>query len=97
MFFGYHSTRTFTLFYERLIRVVTLFVTGSLNLEIQEVPVWTTLSNNTGYLINSFVRVLDLHNPSAAVANRLGYPLPIIPHNEARERALRRFKHPGVE
>ncbi|KAF8812552.1 hypothetical protein BYT27DRAFT_7087205 [Phlegmacium glaucopus] len=39
----------------------------------------------------------DLYNPSANVANRLGYSLPIIPHNEARKRALRRFKNPGVE
>lgn len=39
----------------------------------------------------------DIHNPSATVAKRLGYPLPIIPHNEARERALRRFKNPGIE
>lgn len=37
----------------------------------------------------------DLHNPSGAVADKLGYPRPIIPHNEARERALRRYKNPG--
>jgi len=55
-----------------------------------------TLSISLRHLSNDFVHV-DLHNPSATVANRLGYSLPIIPHNEARERALRRFKSPGVE
>ena len=40
---------------------------------------------------------LDLHNPSASTANKLGYPLPIISHSEARERALRRYKNPGEE
>lgn len=82
--------------YERLIQVATLFVTGSLNLGIYEVLVWGALFNNPGYPIHHFDYV-DLYNPSAAVANRLGYPLPIIPHKEARERALRRFKNPGVE
>ncbi|KAF8165237.1 FAD binding domain of DNA photolyase-domain-containing protein [Crassisporium funariophilum] len=39
----------------------------------------------------------DLHNPSAALAKKLGYPLTIIPHAEARNRALRRYKNPGEE
>lgn len=38
---------------------------------------------------------LELHKPSAAVADRLGYPRPLIEHEKARERALRRYKSPG--
>ncbi|KAJ7638961.1 FAD binding domain of DNA photolyase-domain-containing protein [Roridomyces roridus] len=38
---------------------------------------------------------LDLHNPSASAADKLGYPRPVIKHEEGRERALRRFKNPG--
>ncbi|KAF9569316.1 hypothetical protein CPC08DRAFT_623471 [Agrocybe pediades] len=41
------------------------------------------------------IRGPDLHNPSARLADKLGYPRPIIPHNEARDRALRRYKNPG--
>ncbi|KAL1671716.1 DNA photolyase, FAD-binding/Cryptochrome [Schizophyllum commune] len=37
----------------------------------------------------------EIHNPSAAVAKRLGYPLPIVKHSEAKDRAIRRFKTPG--
>ncbi|KAL1706442.1 DNA photolyase, FAD-binding/Cryptochrome [Schizophyllum commune] len=37
----------------------------------------------------------EIHNPPAAVAKRLGYPLPIVKHSEAKERAIRRFKTPG--
>ncbi|KAF9484024.1 hypothetical protein BDN70DRAFT_873193 [Pholiota conissans] len=37
----------------------------------------------------------DLHNPSGALADKLGYPRPIISHSAARERALRRYKNPG--
>ncbi|CAA7259870.1 unnamed protein product [Cyclocybe aegerita] len=36
----------------------------------------------------------DLHNPPAATANKLGYPLPIVAHSESRDRALRRYKNP---
>ncbi|KAH9482561.1 Deoxyribodipyrimidine photo-lyase [Psilocybe cubensis] len=43
------------------------------------------------------VRGPELHNPSASLASKLGYPLPIIAHNEARQRALRRYKNPGEE
>ncbi|KAJ7682673.1 DNA photolyase, FAD-binding/Cryptochrome [Mycena polygramma] len=42
------------------------------------------------------VRGPDLHNPSASIAKKLGYPLPIVKHNEARDRAVRRFKDPGT-
>ncbi|PFH52826.1 hypothetical protein AMATHDRAFT_73951 [Amanita thiersii Skay4041] len=38
----------------------------------------------------------ELYNPPGPIADRLGYPRPIITHEDARGRALRRFKHPGV-
>ncbi|KAJ7781112.1 DNA photolyase, FAD-binding/Cryptochrome [Mycena metata] len=44
----------------------------------------------------SSVRGPDLHNPPALVADKLGYPRPIVKHDEARVRALRRFKDPGT-
>jgi len=37
----------------------------------------------------------ELHKPSAAVADKLGYLRPLIEHGQARERALRRYKSPG--
>ncbi|KAF4574980.1 hypothetical protein EYR36_006334 [Pleurotus pulmonarius] len=37
----------------------------------------------------------DIHNPPPHTADKLGYPRPIIQHEEARVRALRRFKNPG--
>ncbi|KAF8238795.1 hypothetical protein L208DRAFT_1240741 [Tricholoma matsutake] len=37
----------------------------------------------------------DLHNPPASVAEELGYPRPVIKHEDARQRALRRYKNPG--
>ncbi|KAG6854838.1 hypothetical protein C0991_012028 [Blastosporella zonata] len=43
----------------------------------------------------SKLRGKDIHNPSESVAKKLGYPLPIVKHADARERALRRFKNPG--
>lgn len=39
----------------------------------------------------------DLHNPSASAVDKLGYPRPIVKHDEARQRALRRYKNPGEE
>ncbi|KAJ7507943.1 FAD binding domain of DNA photolyase-domain-containing protein [Mycena galericulata] len=42
------------------------------------------------------VRGPDLHNPSTAIADKLGYPRPIVKHDEARHRAMRRFKDPGT-
>ncbi|KAG5639253.1 hypothetical protein H0H81_004914 [Sphagnurus paluster] len=39
----------------------------------------------------------DLHNPSTASADKLGYPRPMVNHAEARVRALRRYKNPGEE
>ncbi|KAF7352679.1 Deoxyribodipyrimidine photo-lyase [Mycena venus] len=55
----------------------------------------------TGDFIRHFVPELasvrgpDLHNPPAAAANKLGYPRPIVKHEESRDRALRRFKNVG--
>jgi deoxyribodipyrimidine photo-lyase len=40
---------------------------------------------------------LDIHNPPAAIAKKLGYPLPIVDYAESRARALRRYKNPGEE
>ena len=38
----------------------------------------------------------DIHNPPPALADKLGYPRPLVDHREARQRALRRYKDPGV-
>ncbi|EIN10414.1 hypothetical protein PUNSTDRAFT_119399 [Punctularia strigosozonata HHB-11173 SS5] len=54
-----------------------------------------------GHYIRYFVPELQtlkgagIHNPAPEVADRLGYPRPLIRHDEARERALRRYKNPG--
>ncbi|PCH41117.1 hypothetical protein WOLCODRAFT_99878 [Wolfiporia cocos MD-104 SS10] len=39
----------------------------------------------------------EIHQPSPALADRLGYPRPLVDHFEARERAIRRYKNPGQE
>jgi deoxyribodipyrimidine photo-lyase len=55
----------------------------------------------SGDYIRTFVPELrkvfgpDIHNPPAKLADRLGYPRPLIDHKEARDRALRRYKNPG--
>ncbi|KAL6309642.1 DNA photolyase [Sparassis latifolia] len=57
----------------------------------------------TGDYIRYFVPELanvrgdDIHKPSAALADKLGYPRPLVSHEEARNRALRRYKNPGTE
>ncbi|KAH7929419.1 hypothetical protein BV22DRAFT_1002728 [Leucogyrophana mollusca] len=57
----------------------------------------------TGDYIRCFVPELkslrgpEIHNPSAKVADKLGYPRPIVEHAAVRERALRRYKNPGQE
>ncbi|KAF8195756.1 FAD binding domain of DNA photolyase-domain-containing protein [Mycena galopus ATCC 62051] len=57
----------------------------------------------TGDFIRHFVPELarvrgpDLHNPPASVVDKLGYPRPIVKHEEARDRAIRRFKDPGSD
>lgn len=38
----------------------------------------------------------ELHHPSEAHAEKLGYPKPLIDHFEAKDRAMRRFKDPGA-
>ena len=38
---------------------------------------------------------VDVHNPSAKIAEKLGYPTPLVKHDEARQRAIRRYKNPG--
>ncbi|KAF8639851.1 hypothetical protein AX17_001106 [Amanita inopinata Kibby_2008] len=38
---------------------------------------------------------LDIHNPPAPIAEKLGYPRPVVEHGFARDRALRRYKNPG--
>ena len=39
----------------------------------------------------------EIHEPPAKLAEKLGYALPLVKHNEARERAIRRYKVPGEE
>lgn len=57
----------------------------------------------TGEYIRAFVPELrdvrgkDVHQPSAKLVDKLGYPRPIVDHHESRERALRRYKNPGEE
>ncbi|KAI0092062.1 DNA photolyase [Irpex rosettiformis] len=57
----------------------------------------------TGDYIRYFVPELskvfgdDIHNPPAKLAQKLGYPLPFVRHDEARQRAIRRYKNPGDE
>jgi len=43
------------------------------------------------------LRGKDLHDPPPKTADKLGYPKPLIKHDEARARALRRYKNPGEE
>jgi len=59
----------------------------------------------TGDYIRHFVPELRtlkgkaLYNPSAHISKtafeKLGYPHPLVDHQKARERALRRYKNPG--
>lgn len=55
----------------------------------------------SGDYIRTFVPELrkvfgpEIHNPPAKLADKLGYPRPLIDHKEARDRALRRYKNPG--
>ncbi|THH14880.1 hypothetical protein EW146_g5514 [Bondarzewia mesenterica] len=57
----------------------------------------------TGEYIRTFVPELkdvrgkDIHHPPAKLADKLGYPRPLVDHAESRERALRRYKNPGEE
>ncbi|KAL0067544.1 DNA photolyase phr1 [Marasmius tenuissimus] len=55
----------------------------------------------SGEFIRRFVPELsklrgdEIHDPPASVADKLGYPQPIVKHHEVKDRALRRFKNPG--
>ncbi|KAJ7276521.1 DNA photolyase, FAD-binding/Cryptochrome [Mycena haematopus] len=55
----------------------------------------------TGDFIRHFVPELasargpELHNPQTSVADKLGYPRPVVTYEESRVRAMRRFKNPG--
>ncbi|KAH9966087.1 DNA photolyase, FAD-binding/Cryptochrome [Russula dissimulans] len=55
----------------------------------------------SGDYIRTFVPELsdvfgpEIHNPPAKLADKLGYPRPLIDHKEARERALRRYRYLG--
>ncbi|KZV76131.1 hypothetical protein PENSPDRAFT_741498 [Peniophora sp. CONT] len=55
----------------------------------------------TGEYIRTFVPELskvfgkDVHNPPAALADKLGYPRPLVDHHKARERAIHRYKNIG--
>jgi deoxyribodipyrimidine photo-lyase len=57
----------------------------------------------TGEYIRHFVPELrkvrgsEIHKPSTALADKLGYPRPIVDHAKVRERAIRRYKEPGEE
>ncbi|KAH9951658.1 DNA photolyase [Amylocystis lapponica] len=63
----------------------------------------STKADPTGEYIRYFVPELakvrgpELHNPPSALANKLGYPRPLVNHDEARKRAIRRYKNPGDE
>ncbi|RPD67238.1 hypothetical protein L227DRAFT_538252 [Lentinus tigrinus ALCF2SS1-6] len=54
-----------------------------------------------GEYIRTFVHELakvrgpEIHNPPPALADKLGYPRPLVDHKEARERAIRRYKNIG--
>ncbi|KZT12525.1 DNA photolyase [Laetiporus sulphureus 93-53] len=43
------------------------------------------------------VRGVDIHKPPPSLVDKLGYPRPLVNHEEVRERAMRRYKHPGQE
>ncbi|KZT74314.1 DNA photolyase [Daedalea quercina L-15889] len=57
----------------------------------------------TGEYIRNFVPELakvrgeEIHQPPPGLADKLGYPRPLVDHNEARQRAIRRYKNPGAE
>ena len=37
----------------------------------------------------------EIHQPPPKLAEKLGYPLPLVNHNEARQRAIERYKNIG--
>ncbi|KAI0832344.1 DNA photolyase, FAD-binding/Cryptochrome [Trametes gibbosa] len=43
------------------------------------------------------VRGAEVHKPPPGLADKLGYPRPLVDHNEARKRAIYRYKNIGAE
>ncbi|KAI0661061.1 DNA photolyase, FAD-binding/Cryptochrome [Cubamyces menziesii] len=43
------------------------------------------------------VRGKDIHQPPLHLADKLGYPEPLVNHNEARQRAIHRYKNIGTK
>lgn len=61
----------------------------------------STKADPTGTFIRHWIPELrkvngpEIHRPSPNLADQIGYPKPVIDHDSARNRALRRFKNPG--
>ena len=59
------------------------------------------LGDPSGEYIRTFVPELskvfgkDVHNPPAALADKLGYPRPLVDHYKSRDRAIHRYKNIG--
>lgn len=49
------------------------------------------------YFVPELAKVFgdEIHNPPPKLAEKLGYPAPLVKHDEARQRAIRRYKNPG--
>ena len=43
------------------------------------------------------IGMTEIHQPPAKLADKLGYPRPLVDHHEVRERAIRRYKNIGSE
>ena len=70
---------------------------------IQPVFAESAKGDPTGDYIREFVPELrgmrgnEVYNPSGEAADKVGYPRPVVRHEDVRERALRRYKNPGDE
>ncbi|EKM59785.1 uncharacterized protein PHACADRAFT_158212 [Phanerochaete carnosa HHB-10118-sp] len=49
------------------------------------------------YFVPELAKVFgdEIHNPPPRCAEKLGYPTPLVKHDEARQRAIKRYKNPG--